>query len=89
MPPRSGSRGQRVEHRYQRRGARTYLAALDIRRARDFLLPVLVLKESALDHNVELVARYCREHGVSLAPHGKTTMAPQLFKRQLGAVRGA
>jgi D-serine dehydratase len=65
------------------------LGALGDRRwnilAGDFLLPVLVLKESALDHNVELVARYCREHGVSLAPHGKTTMAPQLFKRQLDA----
>ena len=65
------------------------LASLRERRwnvlAGDFLLPVLVLKESALDHNVELVARYCTEHGVSLAPHGKTTMAPQLFKRQLDA----
>ena len=53
--------------------------------AGDFLLPVLVLKERALDDNIALVARYCREHGVSLAPHGKTTMAPQLFKRQLDA----
>ena len=33
LPPRPGSRGQRVEHRYQRGGALTYLAALDIRRA--------------------------------------------------------
>jgi hypothetical protein len=31
--PSSGSRGQRVEHRYERRGALTYLAALDVRRA--------------------------------------------------------
>jgi len=36
VPPRPGSRGQHVEHRYQRRGALTYLAALDIRRARVF-----------------------------------------------------
>ena len=28
---------------------------------------------------------WCDEHGVSLAPHGKTTMAPQLFERQLAA----
>src|ERR671918_2645963 len=53
--------------------------------AGDLLLPLLVLKESALEHNIALVARYCREHGVSLAPHGKTTMAPQLFERQLEA----
>jgi hypothetical protein len=33
LPPASGSRGQRVEHRYERRGALTYLAALDIKRA--------------------------------------------------------
>jgi hypothetical protein len=36
LPPRSRSRGQHVEHRYQRRGALSYLAALDIRRARVF-----------------------------------------------------
>jgi D-serine dehydratase len=30
-----------------------------------------------------LMSRYCREHGVDLAPHGKTSMAPQLWERQL------
>ena len=29
--------------------------------------------------------RFCDEHGVALAPHGKTTMAPQLFADQLAA----
>ncbi|HEY3184492.1 MAG TPA: amino acid deaminase [Gaiellaceae bacterium] len=53
--------------------------------AGDLLLPAMVLKESALDHNIARIADYCREHGVSLAPHGKTTMAPQLFERQLDA----
>ena len=53
--------------------------------AGDLLLPALVLKESALAHNIELMARFCRERGVSLAPHGKTTMAPQIFARQLHA----
>jgi transposase len=32
LPPSPGSRGQRVEHTYKRRGALTYLAALDIGR---------------------------------------------------------
>lgn len=53
--------------------------------AGDLLLPAMLLKESALAHNEAVVAAYCREHGVSLAPHGKTTMAPQLIERQLDA----
>jgi D-serine deaminase-like pyridoxal phosphate-dependent protein len=53
--------------------------------AGDVPLPALVLKESALAHNIELVSRWCAERGVLLAPHGKTTMAPQLFERQLAA----
>jgi D-serine deaminase-like pyridoxal phosphate-dependent protein len=51
----------------------------------DLLFPVLVLKEHALAHNLDLMARFCRAHGVWLAPHGKTTMSPQLIARQLGA----
>jgi len=51
----------------------------------DLPLPALVLKESALEHNIALMAEWCREHAVLHAPHGKTTMAPQLFKRQLEA----
>lgn len=53
--------------------------------AGDLPLPAMVLKQSALEHNIELVARYCHERGVLIAPHGKTTMAPQLFRRQLQA----
>jgi D-serine deaminase-like pyridoxal phosphate-dependent protein len=53
--------------------------------AGDLLLPIMVLKESALAHNIELMARYCTTHGVDLAPHGKTPMAPQLALRQLEA----
>src|SRR5262245_43772244 len=48
-------------------------------------LPVLVLRESALAHNLALMQRWCADHGVSLAPHGKTTMAPALIRRQLDA----
>ena len=53
--------------------------------AGDLLLPALVLKESALDNNVAVMAAYARAHGFELAPHGKTTMSPELFRRQLDA----
>lgn len=49
----------------------------------EFLPPVMVLKDSALRHNSKLVAAYCKRHDILLAPHGKTTMAPQLLKLQL------
>lgn len=49
------------------------------------LFPLLVLKSDALNHNLEVMARYCREQAVSLAPHGKTTMAPQIMLRQFEA----
>jgi D-serine deaminase-like pyridoxal phosphate-dependent protein len=48
-------------------------------------LPVLVLRDSAVEHNLGLMARWCAERGLSLAPHGKTTMAPALIRRQLDA----
>jgi D-serine deaminase-like pyridoxal phosphate-dependent protein len=54
-------------------------------RSGDLLLPAMVLREEALAHNLETMAAWCREQGVSLAPHGKTTMAPQLLHRQLEA----
>jgi len=50
-----------------------------------FLLPSMILHRSALDHNIALIADYCATKGVSLAPHGKTTMAPDIFALQLAA----
>jgi D-serine dehydratase len=50
-----------------------------------FTMPVLVLRESALRHNIAAMAGYCAAAGVLLAPHGKTPMAPQLMARQLTA----
>ena len=47
--------------------------------------PLLTLRESALTHNIDAMAAYCQAAGVGLAPHGKTTMAPQLAARQLAA----
>ena len=51
----------------------------------DLVPPVLVLRRTALEHNVRLMAGYCGQHGVSIAPHAKTTMAPQLWWKQLDA----
>jgi D-serine deaminase-like pyridoxal phosphate-dependent protein len=51
----------------------------------DLPLPVMLLSEPALRANVDAMAAYCREHGALLAPHGKTTMAPQVFARQIEA----
>src|SRR5690606_2230972 len=51
----------------------------------DLWLPTLVARESALTHNLERFAAWCREREVRLAPHGKTSMAPQLWQRQLDA----
>ncbi|MEU9687428.1 amino acid deaminase [Amycolatopsis japonica] len=48
-----------------------------------FLGPFVVLDEEAVEHNLRTMAAWCAERGVALAPHGKTTMAPQLFERQL------
>jgi D-serine deaminase-like pyridoxal phosphate-dependent protein len=49
----------------------------------DILLPVLAARRSALEHNTRVMADYCQEHEISLAPHGKTAMAPQLLALQL------
>ncbi|NGN91789.1 alanine racemase [Nocardioides sp. KC13] len=50
-----------------------------------FTWPVMVLKKSALEHNIETLAGFAEEHGLLLAPHGKTTMAPSLYRQQLDA----
>lgn len=50
-----------------------------------FTFPLLTIRESAVAHNVAQLARFCTDQGVELAPHAKTTMAPQLFARQLDA----
>ena len=50
-----------------------------------FTWPVMVLKKSALEHNIATLAGFAEEHGLLLAPHGKTTMAPSLYQRQLDA----
>jgi D-serine deaminase-like pyridoxal phosphate-dependent protein len=47
--------------------------------------PVLTLDQRRLGHNIDAVAQWVADRGMLLAPHGKTTMAPQLWQRQLDA----
>src|SRR3569833_873126 len=51
--------------------------------AEDMPLPLLVLKRSNLAHNARMFDAYLAATGLSLAPHGKTTMAPQNNTKQL------
>jgi D-serine deaminase-like pyridoxal phosphate-dependent protein len=48
----------------------------------DFLPPLVVLDDEAIEHNLTAMADFCARHGFAHAPHGKTTMAPQLYARQ-------
>jgi D-serine dehydratase len=48
-------------------------------------LPVAVLSEPALRHNLAWMRRFTAVYGCQLAPHGKTTMSPALFQMQLDA----
>jgi D-serine deaminase-like pyridoxal phosphate-dependent protein len=50
-----------------------------------FTWPVATLRASAVAHNIGVLAAWCERNGILLAPHGKTTMAPALFSRQLDA----
>lgn len=49
----------------------------------DVMLPAAVLRESAMRHNSTWMRRFTELSGVWLAPHGKTTMSPELFGLQL------
>ncbi|PAM99841.1 amino acid deaminase [Streptomyces sp. Alain-F2R5] len=48
-----------------------------------FTTPVLALSAERLEHNLKLMETYSARHGLAFAPHGKTSMAPQLFHRQI------
>ena len=53
--------------------------------AGDLPLPIALIKREALDHNLAWMQQQTRAWKIDLAPHGKTTMSPQLFQRQLEA----
>ncbi|WP_322051062.1 amino acid deaminase [Paraburkholderia bannensis] len=51
--------------------------------AEDVSLPAAVLYADRVEHNLKWMQEFVTRYGVKLAPHGKTTMAPQLFRRQI------
>lgn len=53
--------------------------------AGDVPLPAALLKRPAMDRNIARMQTYLAASGMKLAPHGKTSMCPQLFERQLQA----
>lgn len=54
-------------------------------RLSEFWTPMIVLDDAAMRHNIDTMATWCAERGLALMPHGKTTMAPTLWQRQLDA----
>ncbi|MCG3044324.1 amino acid deaminase [Streptomyces sp. S1A] len=48
-----------------------------------FTTPVLTLAAGALEHNLRQLGAFAARHGLAFAPHGKTSMSPRLFRRQL------
>lgn len=50
--------------------------------AEEVCFPAALLKKTALENNIAWMQRYADARGVSLAPHGKTTMTPWIFQAQ-------
>src|SRR5471032_1645507 len=58
-------------------------AAVGAHLVRDVSLPALVLHRDALEHNIRWMQAFVSNSGAQLAPHGKTSMMPALFHRQI------
>lgn len=51
----------------------------------EFWTPLIALDDAAMTANIATMASWCAERGFDIMPHGKTTMAPALWQRQLDA----
>lgn len=49
----------------------------------DMPMPLLVLRQSNMNYNLKTFANYLNSHNLSISPHGKTTMSPQIFAKQM------
>ncbi len=64
-------------------GDSTATAVAAGRHVSELMMPALTLRESALEHNATVMADWVAGLGFDLAPHGKTSMSPELTARQL------
>jgi D-serine dehydratase len=48
----------------------------------DLTMPVATLRRSAIERNSRWMRDFVERNGLAIAPHGKTTLAPQLFDLQ-------
>jgi D-serine dehydratase len=53
--------------------------------AGEITLPAMALLDDAVEHNLAVMASLAQREGFLLAPHVKTTMCPELIRRQLDA----
>ncbi|MEE1844440.1 MULTISPECIES: amino acid deaminase [unclassified Streptomyces] len=88
--PVSGLADERVDHRFKAlppdaEGLTVGALAAERRNlfTGGFTTPVLALSAESVEHNLALLETYAERHGLTFAPHGKTSMSPQLFARQL------
>lgn len=86
----AGLADERVDHRFKALppdAAGLTVGALAAERRNlftgGFTTPVLALSAESVAHNLALLETYAERHGLAFAPHGKTSMSPQLFARQL------
>ncbi|WP_434562799.1 amino acid deaminase [Pseudomonas sp. Z5-35] len=70
-----------IDHAGVEKGA----ALLGAHLLHDVSLPALVLHREALEHNIRWMQKFVSDSGAELAPHGKTSMTPALFRRQIEA----
>src|SRR5690625_4940423 len=54
-------------------------------RLSDFWTPVVYIQREALGHNLRVMQEWMDARGMEFMPHGKTTMAPALWRTQLDA----
>lgn len=61
------------------------IGAGDELRLSSFSTPVATIAGDLMGRNIRAMAQWCAARGLALSPHGKTTMAPKIWRQQLAA----